>query len=152
MNGGGWGVVQNDGSTQSTRNGLGFATYTYRVKACNAAGCSGYSNNVAVVSNPPPGTPAITKSVKYQWIVNRATKNRCEAQWTAVTGAATYEFQAYGGRTQYTGPLTSIKSEGAGYCASSHIIRACNASGCSAWSSPPVNQSLVDLGDLTNPW
>lgn len=152
VNGGGWGVVQNDGSTQSTRNGLGFATYTYRVKACNAAGCSGYSNNVAVVSNPPPGTPAITKSVKYQWIVNRATKNRCEAQWTAVTGAATYEFQAYGGRTQYTGPLTSIKSEGAGYCASSHIIRACNASGCSAWSSPPVNQSLVDLGDLTNPW
>lgn len=151
VNGGGWGVVQNDGCTQSTRNGLGFATYTYRVKACNAAGCSGYSNNVAVVSNPPPGTPAITKSVKVQWKVNRATKIRCEVEWTAMQGASSYEFQAYGGVTQYNGPLTSIKADGAAYCAASHIIRACNANGCSAWSNPPTTQGLNDLGDLTNP-
>jgi len=151
INGGGWAVVQSDGSTQATRTGLGYATYTYRVKACNAAGCSGYSNSVAVVSSPPPATPTILSSVKVQWIVNRATKIRCEAKWTPVEGASTYEFQVYGGGVQYSGPATSISSQGAGYCAPSHVVRACNTNGCSAWSNPPTVQGLNDLGDLTNP-
>jgi len=152
LDGAAWSAIQNDGSTQAYRTGLGFATYAYRVQACNAAGCSGYSNTASVVSNPPPVTPAITSSVQYVWLVRGARKIRCEASWTPIAGAASYEFQAYGGRTEYVGPLTSIKAEGSAYCATSHIIRACNASGCSAWSDPPKEQPVVDLGDLTNPW
>ncbi|WP_249405158.1 RHS repeat protein [Stenotrophomonas sp. CFBP 13725] len=152
VEGAAWAAIQNDGSTQAYRSGLGFATYSYRVQACNAAGCSGYSNVASVASNPPPTTPTITSSVQYVWLANGARKIRCEASWTPVTGATSYEFQAYGGSTEYVGPLTSIKAEGSAYCAINHIIRACNANGCSAWSDPPKDQPVVDLGDLTNPW
>ena len=94
MDGAAWSAIQNDGSTQADRTGLGFATYAYRVQACNAAGCSGYSNTASVVSNPPPVTPAITFSVQYVWLVRGARKIRCEASWTPIAGAASYEFQA----------------------------------------------------------
>ena len=152
MEGAAWGAIQNDGSAQAYRTGLGFATYAYRVQACNAAGCSGYSNTASVVSNPPPATPAIISSAQYVWLAHGARKIRCEASWTPVAGAASYEFQAYAGRTEYVGPLISIRAEGSAYCAVSHIVRACNASGCSAWSDPPKVMPVVDLGDLTNPW
>lgn len=151
INGGVWIAVQNDGSTQSLRSGLMFGTYSYRVRACNAAGCGGFSNTAGVSSNPPPGTPQILRSVKSQWKEGRATKIACSVNWTSVPGATTYELMAYGGRLQYSGPDSSIKVDGAAYCAEVQVVRACNISGCSAWSSPPFAQRLVDYGDRTNP-
>lgn len=151
FNGGGWTTVQSDGSTQSPRNGLVFGTYSYRVRACNVSGCSGYSNTVAVASNPPPGMPQFKYSVQSQWKEGRATKISCEAQWTSMPGATTYEMMAHGGRLLYSGPETTISAPGVAYCSDTQIVRACNASGCSDWSSPPFKQTLVDYGDLTNP-
>lgn len=151
VNGGAWTTVQNDGSTQSQRNGLVFGTYNYRVRACNVSGCSGYSNTAAIASSPPPGTPQFIHSVKSEWKEGRATKIACEAKWASMPGATTYEMMAYGGRLQYSGPDTSIQAQGATYCAEEQVVRACNANGCSAWSSPPTKQSVVDYGDLTNP-
>lgn len=150
VNGGTWTAVQNDGSTQSQRNGLVFGNYAYRVRACNISGCSDFSNTVVVASNPPPGTPQFIHSIKSQWKEGRATKISCEVKWTSMPGATNYEMMAYGGRLEYSGPESSIEAQGAVYCAEVQIVRACNASGCSAWSNP-YPQSVVDYGDLTNP-
>jgi len=65
-------------------------------------------------------------------------------------GATSYNLMVPGsGLVQYTGPLTSINKEGSNYCAPSHVVRACNASGCSAYSSPPYTQAFEDLGNPT---
>ena len=49
---------------------------------------------------------------------------------------------------RYSGLLTSINKVGASWCAPDHVVRACNVSGCSAYSSPPYTQVFQDLGDL----
>ena len=47
------------------------------------------------------------------------------------------------GQVQYTGPSTFRSGSGASqYCGASHVVRACNVAGCSAWSAP-VTQTLV---------
>lgn len=151
VDGGEWQIVQDDGSTQSWRSGLGYAHYTYRVRACNDAGCSGYSNAATVVSTPPPATPVINSSLQTRWRINNLSKVRCTVGWTASVGASSYELQVPGsGLIQYRGPLTSVTSprDTNAYCAPRHVIRACNASGCSAWSDPPREQPIEDLGDL----
>lgn len=144
VNGGNWGLIQDDGSTSSSRSGVGLGTYGYRVQACNAAGCSGYSGTASIVVTPPPSTPAITSSVKHQWKQGTATKIRCDVKWSSSAGATSYELKAYGGVTQYTGTATSVSAANANYCAPSHVVRACNASGCSEWSTPPYTQRFVD--------
>ena len=146
-NGGGWGVIQDDGSTARNLGGVGSGSYAYRVQGCNAAGCSGYSNTGTIVVTLPPPTPTITGSVKFQWLEGRNTKIRCDVKWTTSAGATSYDLAVAGnGLVQYSGPLTSITAAGSGYCAPSHVVRACNASGCSAYSSPPYTQSFEDLG------
>jgi YD repeat-containing protein len=148
-NGGGWGLIQDDGSTGRGFSGVGLGNYGYRVQACNLAGCSGYSNTGTISVTPPPPTPTITSSVKYQWKQGTLTKIRCEVKWTASAGATNYDLAvAANGLVQYSGPLTSISAANATYCAPSHVVRACNASGCSAYSSPPYTQGFQDLGDL----
>jgi len=148
FNGGGWAVVQDDGSTVRNFSGKGEGTYAYRVPACNEAGCSGYSNTGSISVAFPPATPSITFSVKYQWKVGTLTKIRCEVRWTAPAGATSYDLMVPGsGLVQYSGPLTSINKEGANYCAPSHVVRACSAAGCSAYSSPPYTQGFEDLGN-----
>lgn len=150
VNGAGWTGVQHDGSTQATLTGLGFATYLYQVKACNEAGCSGYSNTASVVSTPPPATPQITYSLQTRWRIARLYKQRCDMKWSTSIGATSYQLQVPGGNLQYDGPATSVSSpqNSSNYCATQHVIRACNASGCSAWSDPPTPQPINDLGDL----
>lgn len=148
VNGGVFNLVQSDGSTQSTRTGLGFATYAYRVRGCNRAGCSGFSNVVSVTSTPPPATPQFVKNLQTRWRIGGLGKLRCEVQWTASVGATSYQLQVPNGVLQYDGPATSVSSTYGPYCAPSHVIRACNASGCSPWSDPPYPQGINDLGTL----
>ncbi|HEL4266558.1 TPA: RHS repeat protein [Stenotrophomonas maltophilia] len=150
INSGAWSLVQNDGSTQSNRSGLGYGVYGYRVKACNVSGCSGYSAVASINSTPPPATPKITHSLQTTWRLKRLRQQRCEVTWTASAGAASYQLQVPGGMKQYDGPATEVSSNvsSSAYCAPSHVVRACNASGCSAWSDPPYAQPIYDLGDL----
>jgi len=144
-NGGGWGEIQRDGSTQRSISQGADGTYAYRVLACNAAGCSGYSNEVSTRVTLPPGTPSITFNTKYQ-TATRPIRIQCTVSWSAVPGAATYELLKDGSVTAYSGPLTNVSSSNQNYCATSHQVRACNAAGCSAWSNPPSVQQLV-IGD-----
>ncbi|WOB51583.1 hypothetical protein NYR97_09650 [Xanthomonas hydrangeae] len=45
--------------------------------------------------------------------------------------------QSSGGNALYTVPNTYVSANGNAYCAYEYTVRACNAGGCSAWSSPP---------------
>jgi hypothetical protein len=145
VNGGGWVLIQSDGSTSRPLNSVTLGTYAYRVQACNGAGCSGYSNTGTISVTPPPPTPTIISSTKFQWKQGTLTKIRCDHEWTASPGATNYDFVVTAnGLVQYSGPLTKISAQSAAYCAPAHIVRACNASGCSAYS-PSYEQGFVDL-------
>lgn len=142
VNGGGWAEIQRDGSTQRGINGAGAGTYAYRVIACNAADCGGYSNTGTITVTLPPATPQITTNNKSQTTTS-PIRITCTVHWTAVANATTYELLKDGVVTAYSGPLTSVSSSNQNYCATSHQVRACNTAGCSAWSSPPTPQTLT---------
>ena len=78
VNGGGWGLIQDDGSTGRSFGGVPLGTYAYRVQACNAVGSSGYSKAGSIYVNPPPLT--IRSPSKFQWMQGTLTKIRCDHQ------------------------------------------------------------------------
>ncbi len=122
--------------------------WEYRVRACNAAGCGPYSGGVGVQVLLPPAASSTTSSVKMQ--TDRSPiKIACSVRWTPVAQADRYELTAYSNgqlyQNQYNGPntsvATSINQMSSAYCAPAHVVRACNAAGCSPWSDP-VTQRL----------
>lgn len=146
VNSGGWGEVQREGATSRTVSGQLDANYGYRVLACNAAGCSGYSNTASTVVTLPPATPRITSNTKFQ-SAKPPIRINCSVWWTPVAGATTYELLKNGIANVYSGPLTQVGSSNQTYCAASHQVRACNAAGCSPWSNPPTPQVLT-IGEI----
>jgi len=154
VNGGGWSLIYNAGGNSMGVGGKGNATYAYRVRGCNAAGCGPDSAAASVQVVLPPSAPSITFDQKYQLITNGRTKIACSVNWTAVPFVDRYELWSYGNgnyyQKQYDGPATSVgtsvNQNVATYCASAHVVRACNASGCS--ESAPVTQSVYtdDVG------
>ncbi|WP_181902791.1 RHS repeat protein [Lysobacter soli] len=149
VNGGGWSLIYNAGGTSVAVGGKGTATYSYRVRGCNAAGCGPDSAVASVQVVLPPPAPTITYDNKYQLIVSGRTKIACSVRWTASSFADRYELWSYGNgnyyQKQYDGTATSvgtsINQNVATYCASAHVVRACNASGCS--ESAPVAQTVT---------
>lgn len=151
---GSWNTIHNAAGTSKAVSGRGTGTWGYQVRGCNSSGCGGWSLVAAVVVTMPPATPpTITASIKYQRYVDQLIQIRCAVSWTPVASATTYELQAYGGATQYTGPLTSVAGvfSSASYCAATQVVRACNSTGCSAWSSPPFPQILKVLNEPGEP-
>lgn len=140
-NGAPWGEIQRDGSTLRNIEGAGNGTYGYRVMACNAAGCSGYSNTVSITVSLPPPVPSMVSTKRIQ-TASPPIRLMCNAQWTAVAGAAYYELLRDGSNIAYTGPDIRVSQYGGVYCATTYQVRACNAGGCSAWSTPPMTQVL----------
>ena len=130
-------------------------TWGYQVRACNAAGCSGWSAEAALdVLRAPAATPTITQNRKRQWYVQSRVEIACDVEWTPVVSATSYELQVAGnGLVMYAGPNTAVAGtrSSATYCAPSHQVRACNSSGCSEWSAPPTPQQLVEFGSPGNP-
>jgi len=66
-------------------------------------------------------------------------------RWTVSQGTTRYELVSVPtSQVQYSGPLSQVTRSGSYYCASSHVVRACNATGCSA-NSVPFRQETVDV-------
>ncbi len=146
MNGGAWDLVSRTGSLSATAQRLESGSYAFRVKDCNAAGCSDYSNVVQlyIAPAPIPPTPAIMYSAKTERYVGTTLKVSCSVRWTVSAGATTYNLKAAPtGQVQYSGPEHDLTRAGAYYCAASHVVQACNASGCSQYSSPPFLQQSI---------
>ncbi len=130
---------------------MGFGTYDYQVRSCNEAGCGAFSNVLQVRSVPPPRTPTIQKSLQTRWTCAGKVKVACQIEWKAELGASRYEVRSTPERVVYSGPDTSVsKAHSSIYCAPTHIIRACNETGCSA-DSAPFAQGLLDLGEAGIP-
>lgn len=146
-NGGAWGQVAIADTLWHVINRPDTGSYGIRIQACNLAGCSDYSNVVGlnIAPEPIPATPSITYSVKTQRKVGATLQVSCSVRWTVSQGTTRYELVSVPtSQVQYSGPLSQVTRSGSYYCASSHVVRACNATGCSA-NSVPFRQETVDV-------
>ncbi|HYR08039.1 MAG TPA: S8 family serine peptidase [Longimicrobium sp.] len=123
--------------------GVAAGTYRYRVRACNAAGCSAWATTANVTLPPVPGAPASlvatalsTTSIRLTWAdgpvetsyqVYRALRN-LDGTWPAYASVATPVANTV--IYNNTGLLS-----GRAY---RYQVRACNVSGCSAWSTSAI--------------
>lgn len=126
----------------------------YTVRACNRAGCGPDSAPAVVQVLRIPAIPWIGSSTKYQ-TNHPPIRIACNVWWTAVPNADTYQLHPYSNgqiyQSQYDGPLTSVGSTVPNNnrlwpCSDWHVLRACNAAGCSAWSEPTAQGlSIIEV-------
>jgi fibronectin type 3 domain-containing protein len=114
-------------------------TYTYRVTACNAAGCSGHSNNATAMT--PLAVPGIPQNLLAASAGSGT--NQINVSWTTATGrVARYEIEAHRLLQPY-GPLTTVLPPTVTYRHTglptltiwTYRVRACNSAGCSGYSN-----------------
>lgn len=125
------------GTTYDDRDAAPGRLYWYRVKACNALGCSAFSpsdSGFTSATVPDPATGVSASDGTYD--------NRVLVTWTAAAGAATYEVHrstTEGGAYTKLGDTTTTSysdttvTVGTTYW---YKVTACNAAGCSAFSVP----------------
>jgi hypothetical protein len=109
---------------------VGAGSYRYRVRACNACGCSDpcTGDHDCVVTLPPP----VPCPIDYP-------TSDCDriytVSWTASSGATCYQLERSKDgnyyNNVYTGPLTSYNESGLGNGSYCYRVKACNDSGCS---------------------
>ncbi len=114
-------------------------TYTYRVSACNAAGCSGHSNTATAT------TPLAVPGIPQNLVATPAGPftRQIDVSWAAASGSvARYEIEAHTFLQPYA-PLTSVLPPAVTYRHTgltqfsvwTYRVRACNSAGCSAFSN-----------------
>lgn len=144
--GGAWTEVHNAAGTSKAIAGKAVGTYRYRVSALNESG-TGPTSAITQVEVLMPATPRIFFSEREQSGTDKLAEVSCSIEWTSAPHASSYQLMVpSSGHVQYSGPSTSVTGSGQQYCAASHVVRACNAVGCSAWSSPPFPQTQFVIG------
>ena len=137
-NGGGWADLYNGAATSIGVSGRAPATYGYRAVACNVAGCGPYSGTASTVVSYIPAVPTGLTGWKEPDETAQPPVTNWRVDWNATAGASYYEVQMKVG-TGTTNPLYSGANTfvtGPGIGTRQFWVRACNTSGCSAWSSP----------------
>ncbi len=111
-------------------------TYFYRVKACNTAGCSGYSSYNTGYRLAPPATPSTPSASDGSYT------DRVRVSWSSVSGATSYQvFRCTSSSTSSCGAgFTDSASPYDDYAAAPGVtyyyrVKACNAAGCSSYST-----------------
>ncbi|PTR32894.1 YD repeat-containing protein [Luteibacter sp. OK325] len=144
FNGGGWVTLGNVGGTSWSTGVSSSGTYAYRLQACNASGCSGFTGSNAVgITLPPASAPGIAGG-------GTSTSGAYTISWTGVAGATGYNLgvSVNGGGlqgVQYNG-ATSWSTSGMGNASYAYQVQACNAGGCGPWSGvTTVNVTLLPL-------
>ena len=134
VNSGSWTEVQNSSALGKTFTGKTNGTYRYRVRACNAEGCGGYSavatTVVQLVSTVPavPGGLGGTSTSLFGKITDRFW-------WSAAANATTYELMPSMGFVP-SNTLSYVRKRNGNVAVSiAFQVRACNQNGCSAWSA-----------------
>ena len=130
VNGGGWVLLQADGSTSWNASGKGNGTYGYLVQACNAGGCGPWSSVQSVTVLLPPAAPG-------SLTVPGTSTGSIAVSWAASGTATGYTLQesANGGgwSTVYSGSGTGTTVAVSASGSYAFRVQACNASGCSGW-------------------
>jgi YD repeat-containing protein len=136
-NGGGWVQVQYNGAGSWSTAGRSNGTYVYQVQACNAGGCGPWSGQVTVQVRLPPATPS---GVNASRLPQSLGKRRYQISWNAVADVTNYQIERtipdIGTDYPDAGTTTSstfLEDTGA-FGQINMRVRACNPSGCSAWS------------------
>lgn len=129
---GAWAQIHSAAATSRSVSGKTAGRWSYRVRACNEAGCAAWSTAASVdVTLPParPGTPSAPAS---------NSTGSYSVTWSAVAAATSYQLRERLGSGSWstihnaagTSKAVSGKTSGAwGY-----QVRACNVAGCSPWS------------------
>lgn len=128
------------GQTTFTAAGLQPSTsYAFRIRACNAAGCSDYEGPVVSTTlaapdiPPPPGgltaTATSTTVVRLEWTDNASNEDEFEVERRLASGGA----YAMAGTTDAN--ETTFEDDGLS-AGTSYVyrVRACNDDGCSGYS------------------
>ena len=132
VNGGSWATAYSGSAKSKALSGKGNGTYTYRVEACNAGGCSAWSGSKStVVTHPPTSAPSLS-------VPATSSTGGYTVSWGSVSTATSYTLQesVNGGSwtTAYSGSAQSKAISGKGNGTYAYRVEACNAGGCSAWS------------------
>lgn len=130
-------TLYNVTGTTKTVDGLTPGTsYSYRVRANNAGGSSAYNSGQTIQTLPnPPGTPTNVSAT--------ATNNTVTVNWSAVSGATSYDVSFNGTIYNVTGRSKTIT----GLAANTNYnfaVRSKNAGGASAYSTTMTVRTLVN--------
>lgn len=130
------------GPDTSATIGEGTGSWTYRVQACNANGCSGYATSPAVaVTVPPVDAPPISGG-------GTSNTGAYTIAWSGVAGATSYNLM----ESANGGALTTVQNDGNGSWSTSgrgdgtyvYQVQGCNVGGCGPFSGQiAVTVSLI---------
>lgn len=140
FNGGAWSAIYNGSATSSSFSVSSTGSYGYRVKSCNALGCSGYTTSGTVAVTIPPGSaPSLS-------VPASSANGSYTVSWGGVAGASSYTLQEQvnggGWTTVQANGATSWGTSGRGSATYGYQVQACNAGGCGPWSSV-ANVSVI---------
>jgi hypothetical protein len=108
-------------------------THRYRVRACNVLGCGPSSGYAAALVQP--GVPS-------NLAFTNATTSALTYAWDLAIGASSYGVQQPGFAETVLAGQTNVSRTSSSLAAAtsySYQVRACNAAGCSAYTSPAQN-------------
>ncbi|MGJ8682188.1 hypothetical protein, partial [Paraglaciecola sp.] len=130
---GGTSISQTTGLSMTKSLSLA-GTYSFKIVTCNPqnVGC-GSSRNVSVTSVPPkPGVPGVPGAGGSAYVpVNKSYT----LSWSAASGTVSHYELMEDGTTVYSGASRSTARQHSSYGRKLYKVRACNISGCSAYSS-----------------
>lgn len=131
-NGGAWTQVHNAAGQSKGFSGKATGSFNYRVRACNPAGCTGYSSSAAVTMvYPPASAPGLSMPA-------RSAPGSIGIGWNGIGGADRYTLQesSNGGGwvTLFDGNAGSYATPSRGVGTYAYRVAACNGAGCGPWS------------------
>lgn len=144
-NGGGWALIHNAAPLSVSIGGKAAGTYSYRVRACNPIGCTGYSATASVsVVYPPGAAPGLS-------LPARSGPGSIGIGWNGIGGADRYTLQesanGAGWVTLLDGNATSYATSARGVGTYAYRVAACNGAGCGGWSGT-VSVSVIAAPSL----
>ncbi|HVI26067.1 MAG TPA: RHS repeat protein [Xanthomonadaceae bacterium] len=131
FNSGSWTGVYSGSALSKALSGRSQGTYAYRLRACNAAGCSPNSATRTMVVDFRPAAPTLT-------LPSSTTSHSFPVKWTSSATATSYRLEqsADGGAwtVAYSGTALSV-SLGRPNATYRYRVQACNGYGCGAYSA-----------------
>jgi len=133
LNGGAWNTVYHGAGTSVQVPVGATSSAVYRVQACNANGCSGFTTSAAVAVTIPPATaPSLSGG-------GASLNGAYGLSWSGVAGASTYvlyeSVNGSGLTAIQNAASTSWSTSGRGNGTYAYQVQACNAGGCGPLSN-----------------